>query len=477
MTPEELKEEAQAEEEFVSSMEDTFENPLVPDENKEPENAEQALEGAIGSGDLSNNEKGESLVNNEVNMNGGETPIIGGSKVQEAPVAAPAAAPAAAPKKKSHVGLIITIIVITLLLIGGGVAAFLWIMWHESGDVALNDGVAKMLEAENLTFSGTIKQDKSNGMNIKLDGAMAGDLVSANGKIGASGYNADFDMVYSKDGKAYIKFGGLKDLLAALPLADLMGGTGDETSGKLINTILGAIADEIDGEWIVFKESDLKKYTGSASSSCSTDTIMGLFTSGSKEAIANAYKENSFIVIDDSAEVKEVDGVKYYKIKIDGEKKKAFTEATKDIEAVKSLNKCKTSESTSKDSTEDLTGDLRIGVKSWSHELAGIQGSSKDSEGNKTNFDIKFNYDKKDISVPSNAKTTEELTSSLESAIKKGVSGFAKEYAKTLCESSYGSYGQQYVNMCIEQVEKSLEESMGSFKLEDMFSSFGLNKA
>jgi hypothetical protein len=52
LTPEQIAEEAKAEEEFISAPEDTITNPLVPEEPTPADVQENTLEGAIGSGDL-----------------------------------------------------------------------------------------------------------------------------------------------------------------------------------------------------------------------------------------------------------------------------------------------------------------------------------------------------------------------------------------------------------------------------------------
>ena len=132
---------AKAEEDFISTPEDTVENPLVPEEKTDDED-EDRLKGAIGSGNLAVDYPEEAAPAEEpaVEETPAETPVeeapateapaeeaapAAETPVEEVPAAAPVAEATAtvadydAPKKKSKAGLIITLVVIFLLLIEG----------------------------------------------------------------------------------------------------------------------------------------------------------------------------------------------------------------------------------------------------------------------------------------------------------------------------------------------------------------------
>ena len=448
LTPEQIAEEAKAEEEFISAPEDTITNPLVPEEPTPADVRENTLEGAIGSGDLQTElpQENNDLVSNESNMRNDDNiaaneaptesvepitpaePVAGPAPVEPVPAAETAGVSNVyeEPKKKGKKGLVIGLVVGGVVLIGCGAGAAVWAMMHESSENSVNDALANFFSAENIKISGTMsgKMDDDSGLGmgnytLNMDGARSGKKISGNGtmktKLGDKEIELKFSAAYVSGDDVYFKIDGVKDIMSIVSSGSLFGEDLSYMS-SYIEPVISAVSSKIDGQWYKISASDIE---GSDSFSCMTGGLTELLTSDVSGAISEAYKKNPVYKVDEKAKVEEKDGVKYYTVVVDEENEKAFKDSVKDIEGVKKLSKCSESSSSSKDkdnasSLKDAT--VQIGVKPWSHEFAGLKIKSDESEGE---FTVK--YEKTEIEAPSDAKSFSSIQKELEEAIQQAL--------------------------------------------------------
>ena len=478
-------EEARAEEEFISEPEDTVNNPLVPS----AAGGMTISSGNIMHGDFTGGS--DKPINNENNMKGEivgnqegsifdkpkatvepapaeeGAPIFGKKKeVKQEPAAAPAPAPApaeqpvataapagAAPKKKSKAGLIITLCIIFALLIGGGVAALLWLMSRESPDTLVNDAVAKMYEAENLNLSSKIDFENENGPSGSFDFKIAksGENFKLDGTLKTEGESIKIDAIEYKN-DTYIKFDGISKIDTESFLKQQSTAT-TNTQVKMIKGIIKYIGEAVDDNWVKV-DFDMFKNFIPQSGNCSLDPQTLLSTDSSK--VKDAYKNNAFIKRDDSADVKEENGVKYIKVKIDKEKSNQFIKALMGEGA----DKCVDSEN-----KEEKESTIILGVKPWSHDLSVVKIT--DDKG-KT-YDLDINFDKTDIAKPDNSKSILSLMSDIEKAFKKGMVEYAEDYTKEVCQSAYGAYGSAYVDLCVERSLPTVKAELENMDMQQIF--------
>ncbi|MCQ2570686.1 MAG: hypothetical protein MJ154_00320 [Candidatus Saccharibacteria bacterium] len=449
-TPEELAaEEAKAEEEFISTPEDTVENPLVEPESVEETVEPEApiLEGAIGSGNLQSNQKEEEVasapVSNELNA--------ASQAVENAMAANATSTVAGEPKKKSKKGLVITLIIVFLLLIGGGVAFLIWFLMGNSPENMLKDALSKIWDAENVQATATldVTNDKGEKINLTLDGVLAGADVSGSGKIKTKQDGKDieieFSAAYSKDGAAYFKFTGLKKLVEGLTGSSSSDDEDDEDGTgamvAMLSGLLGGVVEKIDGEWYKVTASEAKDM-GSDEISCVLENMKGVMDPSTKKEIKSIYEKNPFLVVKKDANVEEKDGVKYIKVTVDKEKSKSFADETKNIDSLKKIAACSTSDEKDDEKEEKSEPVITLGVKSMGHELV-----SMNVKQDENSMDVKLTYDKKDASIPSDAKNIDDLKEAIAEGIKDGIGNFAQ----AMCEAQYGDYGQQFVDLCKSQ--------------------------
>ena len=463
-TPEELAaEEAKAEEEFISTPEDTVENPLVASEPIEEvvEPTSPALEGAIGSGSLeaSQPEETPAFVSNEHNAVAASMENAMATNNIE-------------PRKKSKKGLVITLIIVFLLLIGGGVALLIWFLMGNNPENMLKDALSKLWDAENIQASATldVKNDDGEKVNLTLDGVLAGADISGSGKIKTKQNGKDieieFSAAYSKDGAAYFKFEGLKKLAESLTGVSVE--DDDETGAgamiSMLTGLLGSVVEKIDGEWYKITASEAKD-SGSEEFSCMLENMKGALDSSTKKEIKGIYEKFPFISINKDAAVEEKDGIKYIKATVDKEKSKSFLDEAKQIESLKKIAACSDeSENTKETDSKERKTEVTLGIKSMGHELVSM--NIKDDEGS---MDVKFTYDKKDASIPSDAKSMDDLKEAITEGIKEGISGFAN----SMCESQYGSYGPEYVTLCKRQVS----QQMSGIDADSLFKNFNFGNS
>lgn len=521
-------EEAKAEEEFIDTPEDHVDNPLVPDEQKEDDSEdEDRLKGAIGSGNLAVDYPEEKeLESNEVNMAEAATEATGATEAieateateptvaAEAPVAEapaetatvaveetpaePETAPAATteavanattqtstgePKKKSKAGLIITLVVVALLLIGGAVGFFIWMSINESPEKVLKDSLTKIWTSENVQMSGTLTAENgSNGYEVSFDSAKSDGNLSGSGKI-KSNYDGmdvdiDFSASYIKGGNLYVKIEGLEEVVKNLSsnssTASVMSSYAD-----LLSDILGAVVEKIDGQWYKISAGDLKEMSAAEGVSCMLENLDGAMDKDSMKSVADVYEKHPFITINKDTEVKEEDGVKYISVTVSEDDSEKFIDELKNIDGFKKIAAC-SEESESDDDYDYFDGDddeddvddekdekdgetkMTLGVKSWSHELVSVElEKSGDSAGK---LSAKISYDKKDIAAPSDAKSISDLGNEIQESLKSAMTS----YVNKLCSQMYASYGQNYVDLCVQSSMKQMVD----FDISELFDGF-----
>ena len=449
LTPEQIDEEAKAEEEFISDPEDTVVNPLVPAWSKELDEVSD-LEGIISSGTISEEEKREKLINNEGNMMEGSNPnpteepvpILGGAKkkekkaesasvlnqapaaepapvVEQAPAAEPASAaepaPAATPamaqsnvasgdkKKGGKGGVIAAIIIVLLLLIGGGVALVFILLINGNPASNINSAIASTLKSESIQVKGEYKgkvpvemmgDSLEKDMNLKFDAVISDGKISGTASStlpSTSGDGVDAKMGFALgNGNIYLKIDNLSDVLDAS-----MGG-------------MGSFLKSFNNQWFIIDGSIMGESAGSTS--CVLESIGGIINKSTGEKLAKAYEDNAFIEIKKDTKEEEKDGIKYYTVESNSEKKSKFKDAVKEIDSAKKISACNSSSNSS--SSDDKTNIKTVQIGTKDGKIGGIILKGTDGNGEDFEANMTFAYEKKEASIPSDAKPIQEIFNS-----------------------------------------------------------------
>ncbi len=197
------------------------------------------------------------------------------------PIAAPAA-PAPAPKKKMSGGLIGLIIGLAMLLIGGGVLAFLYFTSHTPEKI-LNSAINNLLNQKTIAFDATAETISDNG-------------------------NYKYTVGLYTDGSdtAYMRMSGIGDIYKAL----------FSVFGTEIADDAMAKINELDGVW--WKLESNSEYNGSLFSGI-TDIDFSIYSK-----VATAYKQHPFLIATKTSGTYDTSG-SAYKISVDESKYEAFS--------------------------------------------------------------------------------------------------------------------------------------------------------
>lgn len=471
--------EAQAEEDFISAPEDTV-NPLVPAPD---DDAENRLEGAIGSGNLEADypdEAAPAAESNEGNMildsaaetvseaPATETPveaapaeepvvaaeapaeaapaasILGGSEQS----AAEAAAPVAAAPKKSKKGLIIGIIITLVVLIGAGVGILLWLILGNNPDKVLGDALVNLYKSENVVATGTLEYKNSDGdtniatFEISKDGGNIGGSGSIEAEAEGKKITLNFSASYIKGGNAYFMFENLKSLKKII-----LNGSGSASASakKIYEKLIDAIVEKVDGQWYKLNSANSKQISMLGDTSCFFDSIDDAMSSESMEKIASVYKEHPFLKVKEGSKKESDDGVDYYTVVIDEDEEKAFSDKAKENDAVKKLYSCteKSSKSPSdsdekKSSSTDIE-EYRIGIKSG--KIVSIEFVTNEGKKTEAKTKLDLTYDKKSVNEPDGARDASKLMEDISSAVIDSFCGSYTGNTRQLCEQTFGNMG------------------------------------
>lgn len=400
----------------------------------------------------------------------------------------PAAAPVVnqapiMPKKKSKVGLIVTLIIIFVLLIGAGVGFFIWWQIHESPENAVADAFSKMLTADEMKASGKLTGKSSSGTDVtfEFDFASKDNAFSGNGKmsIEAEGQKLNFaiDGAMDSDGNVYFRLadkGNINDFLEQY-LSEYSYYMDDDTVA-LISSALGTAVNKLGDSWYKIP-ADMKMGDSKNPLSCIAEKSKSANKKDAADKIKAAYKEHPFLKLDDKVESK--DGYKLYTAEVDNDKYKEFSDELEDLDYYKDLTDCMSSSSSSSSKSESektkFDGKVELGISSWSHDLKYV-GMTTEKNGEKVELEAKFDYSVDKVEIPSDAKTIEEL-------VKEIKSEFAETYSKTII-AQYCTEEMNYMGMgkteCENYVKEYVKEMFGSddddsgINIEDIIENFSL---
>lgn len=340
--------------------------------------------------------------------------------------AAPAAAPAAEPKKKKT-GLIIGLIILALLLIGGGIGAYLFIQSHEKPEKMVLDAVTGFITDTEYKISGKMSTSSED------EGSVAANFdtsVSAGSFSLTSDYSftaeedgktislgAKVSAVYNAGDKLYVKLNDLGKSLEEIDWENLAGEELDESSKKIVDAIVD-FSKKIEDNWY---------YIDVNSEDTAIDVEEYNISSEDRATIAEAYRNNPFIVLKD-ADVKKKDGSSYFNVSFDKTKLEDFTKAIENIKGAENLSDSLGDMSDSFDD-EDVTVKFTIGVKNWTHELTGMTITANDDEQSVT---IDLAYDMTSavtIDSPEESKSIETLESDITNLYTELYGGFYSAYS------------------------------------------------
>lgn len=434
----------------------------------------------------------------------GPTPIPAGMPTTSAPEAAPADAPVAGEKpKKKKTGLIVAIVIILVLLIGGALGFVLFYQQHEAPERQVSDAIENFLEAPILgTVSNAVTVAAGNTPSMSLD-ITTSELEDVTIKA---------DVAFKDSSSIYFKLGGLDDVKnKVLEEASEEADDSEDMFASLMTGMIDGIFTSIDNKWITLDTKDLSG-SDQAEYKCIAESFEAMTKVDYRKKLAELYRQNSFLTIKEGSEVETHDGVNYYTVEYNEEIGDKFGAAIEETDEYKKLVSC--SDVAYEDDDDDWDWDddndydfdwdddedydfdwddddwdweddededvvaeekttsvIKLGIKSWTHELEAIEVVSTTVSGSETTTStVKASFGFVADSELEGAKTIEDIADDMTSAIQSGIEdllkGVAEEGCKEYEEEGYLEYfGYESVEEC---VEASVEEMSEWFDFGDM---------
>lgn len=323
--------------------------------------------------------------------------------------------PGTAVKKKK--GLIITLILAALVMLGLGLA---YVYWYQNPNKVVSDAVVNALAADSLTYTGTVTTAGETKMVVTLNGgaAMEGGSVNAKFAFDVDGkkYTLDGNGIIDEKSDLYVKVQNIDGLVnnyrRAMPA---------ESHG-----LFDKIIDKIDDKWIKISSEDVKSYSAELANiqKCTAELAKKMQTDKKIESeLMDLYKKHPFVTIDKNLGAK--NGSLGYVLSFNQDIAKEFAKEYKKSSLYDFMVKCDDSFAIKDDDVLEQYKDevstkanVELWVDRWTHQITKL--SIKDeSESGTTNiaFEPKFNRPVS-IVTPSDSITIEQLQNDIQSLLQ-----------------------------------------------------------
>lgn len=357
---------------------------------------------------------------------------------QPAPTQEPVAVGSPAPKKSGKEKLVIAGVIIAVLALLGGGAAYAYFGWYQNPDKVVTDGLVNTLSST----PGSVKMNmsyKAGDTNVSLSVDAKG-----NDKIADATLNLEYasgeqnvslkgtaNMIATDSGTVYLKLNNVRDLagkavdaLVESQAAQYMQFGFNLTEAQIAQqkqatlTQLEPVITKIDNKWIKFSAD--KKSSTSEDQKCVHDAFNKLQTDrATRDEIGKVYADNKFVIIKEQLGLK--DGSYGYVLDLEREKAKSFGKAAESTQFAKDLKKCSdspTSSGSSRDNSDNFENTrVELWVSQWSHQITGLKVETTYTEGSEPGeltFDMTIGYDKAGkITEPTDAVDAETLMNDL----------------------------------------------------------------
>lgn len=385
--------------------------------------------------------------------------------------------------KKKKLGLIISLCVLAVLLVGGGVFACIYLSWRQSDSVVLMNTVTNTIKASKIAVTGTVElnfseasQDENGIKSMRINIDSAANNANSRGEGTLAIVPAEGDEVtigiggaFMSDGTVYLKIdgvaGALDNLRPELP---------EETA-----TIIGYLEEfltDLDGQWykIDVADLDLDEDT-TALYTCMVDAIKFSSTSDTRNELAKLYQEHPFLTAT-RQKSPDADGNAIFNVQWNAHDLANFSNDIKDAEVFRKYTSCG-NEST--EETYSITAsyvtmpedfpNINFHIDSWSHQLKGIT-ANYEKDGDTLNANLKFHYDGIEIIAPEDAKSISNIVTSLEDALKKAVRSMLKEQITATC----AQYPSDMRATCISAYNEQIEEYLKNVRFTELLIAAGI---
>lgn len=270
-----------------------------------------------------------------------------------------------APKKKSKTGLIVTIVILLVALICGGVAAALVLMNRNKPD-AVAVAMSKLMSGEapeNVAIDGSIdillndKTSPISRVNINLDSdIIVGSAINTSSAVltmttqDNQDYSVKFDEVYAANGDLYFKVDGAMAAIEDSGLLNLLWGgqatkSNDDAADPATKAYTDAVAravEIIDGEWLKISTDELAQISSNVMTNSPATCIMNMVGDLDKNSNSTIQLYNKYPFINSTTEGVMIASKEnpVYRVKINSENFAQFVNAMQNAGLTDNLYSC-----------------------------------------------------------------------------------------------------------------------------------------
>lgn len=343
---------------------------------------------------------------------------------------------AAQSKRSPRKGLVLGVVIGLVALLGAGAAAA-YTFWYQNPQKVITDAVVNMLDAKSATFDGTMnltpKGRSSNGLEsiaITIDGKNTRSDGMLNAKISVTGDGKTYDLSSSalvdRDFNIYFKLNDVRKTIDGIFDEYVKSLQDSQMQGVKLEDAMSEsaikIVDKIDGNWVRISAEDIEELGGGElkkRQECLSKALDKYRNSqDAQRQIADAYRQNQFIIIKEELGVK--DGNVGYVIDGDKDKTKGFVEQIKQTDLYKDVSACddnfelKPSDIDNASDDSNADGRLELWISQLKHELHQVNATVTDDEvDGKMTLNMRWN-EPVTVESPSEFVTFKDLVDDIE---------------------------------------------------------------
>ena len=331
--------------------------------------------------------------------------------------------PVSTPSKKSRLKVVLITAIAAVVVLGGGAAAYFGVVVPNKPENKLKKAVENLASQKTATIKGSIKVD-TGGASVNL----AINMLHVDPEKQAA--LADFALTFSGvtipaevryiDSNVYVKLGDVSTLKS---LASAYSGVDSQ--------VIDQIASKVSNQWIEIDQTLLKQASSGAQTNmaCSSEETTAKAHTAANDLLKLATDDQAKAYTITETSKEDVDGVSTTKLELalDEAKLKEFGTKAGELQSVKDLEKCLSSDDASKATDEAEDGDITKfnvwidGDKRIKRVEMGVT-AGKDSEKSTTTIDLTMVKDAPTVEKPSGAKPVMQLYGELQSLFSGGSS-------------------------------------------------------
>lgn len=339
-------------------------------------------------------------------------------------------------KGKQSKKLIIGIIAAIILIIGGVVWAVVALAAQSTPESAVLEAVTKTIKEKGHRVDGTIvvsTPNVSTAVNSNNTGRVIIDLDSSNNGMnntgsltitiegaGTGNYVLTLDEVFQEDGTLYIKATKLEDFIKSF--TSNFGPYLNVTAFSNLASNLRALSAKIDSDWWRISIPEIVNAIGVRDNNflgkyyCAVEAAKHLFEQKGLDTLADAYKNNQFLIAAKSTYRPDSFTSNSYEATISADKMTKFwnsyvtSDVVSDIQLCNSGDGQKNAFSTAASNTFDFLANKKVYLDiNGAHELSGIYINDV-TENLSLVADLRIGNQPAEITAPANSRPATELT-------------------------------------------------------------------